>query len=378
MPRQIELALLPMGYSTCFAVAGDTVNIQMKEFLSSEDGNDFIARLEGVSNCFSQAFAINGGVKPSQVDHFLAIVSKDRKATVYCNELGIVAKVHVKKSKVDAGDLILKDDIADIDELELNDAEGRIVTVPDDCGVVLLLSAGWRKGLYYDYSVLREGAANRTDNIPRLFAHFYSRLVFQEMYSITDAQWERLIFWGWFPFIGLSDSNRRELLAWTTADREPPASLFEGFCTNFQTRLATQLECWKRSPLLASHADFLQTAYDRYAAKDYLSCISVLYPRIEGLLRNLFVAETTQGTPRQATMVQRLVERRPEHSVLLPRPFERYLLNVFFRAFDERKGQLPLSRHTVGHGISNAGDYNFIQASLGFMVIDQVYFYLGE
>lgn len=377
MPREIKLKLLPVGYSACFATAGEPVHVVTKEFVSSEDGNDFITRLEGVSNCLAPVFDLEEGVRPSQVDHLLAIVRRDETATVYCNELCITATVQIKKPKVDAGEFIMKDDIADIDELDFRDAQNNTIVVPADCGVVAILSVGWRKGLYFDYSVFRVGAAPRTDDLKRLFGRFYARLVFQEIYSITDAQWDRLIGWGWFPFMGLHDSKRRELLAWTNADREPPMALFEEFCVSFQPRLAAHLESWKKSPMLASHADFLQSAYERYLAKDYVSCISILYPRIEGLLRTLFIADTPSGKPTQSTMVQRLVERRPEHSVLLPRPFERYLLQVFFRNFDERSGDVPLSRHSVGHGVSNAADYDLIKASLGFLVVDQILFYLS-
>src|SRR5262245_7307814 len=77
-----------------------------------------------------------------------------------------------------------------------NDAHDNTAVIPDDCGVVLILSRGWRKCLFYDYSVLPPDAGRRTDHLPRLFGHFLARLWFQEVYSSTDVQWGRLFDWG--------------------------------------------------------------------------------------------------------------------------------------------------------------------------------------
>src|SRR6266852_6158827 len=176
------------------------VLVRAKEFLSSEDGNDFISRLDMISQSFAPVFG-PGGIFPSQVDNFLAIVKKDRDAIVYCNELGMIMTVRAKKMHVNAGDPVSADDIADVDRLDLEDGNGTPIQIPADCGVALVLSQGWRKGVFYDYTVFHPEATDRKDDLPRLFGHFYARLLFQEMFSLTEDQWQRLMEWGWFPFI---------------------------------------------------------------------------------------------------------------------------------------------------------------------------------
>lgn len=356
-----------------FALDGEQVELCTKEFLSSEDGNDFISRLEGVSDCFAQAFAPHG-VFPSQVDHFLAIVRKDRTATVYCNELNMVALVRAK-GRIEKGGAVTKDNLADVARIEFRDNEGKIIDVPSDCGLALVFSVGWRKGVYYDYSVFPKDAPDRTDDLSALFGQFYARLLFQEIYSITEDQWQRMTEWGWFPFIWMSTSDRTKLIDWATQTRDPRPVL-EEICNNFRKVIADRVESWRTNTLLSDHMEFIESAKQNYLAENYIGTIQVLFPRIEGVMRKLFALEKPNEKATQDKMVSNLVTNQFVHSVLLPNRFHQYVLEFFFRNFDEQAGKFPLSRHSVAHGTSLAADYDFVRASVGFMILDQIYYYL--
>jgi hypothetical protein len=52
------------------------------------------------------------------------------------------------------------------------------------------------------------------------------------------------------------------------------------------------------------------------------------------------------------------------------------LLACYFKGFDLTSGSVPLSRHTVGHGVSQGDDYTFMRSTLLFMVIDEVFSFL--
>src|SRR6266568_8715317 len=67
----------------------------------------------------------------------------DRSATVYLNEIKFIASVR-SKSTLAAGDPVRNDDIADI--VRIN-PEG--VIVHEGAAAVVLLSAGWRKAIYF-------------------------------------------------------------------------------------------------------------------------------------------------------------------------------------------------------------------------------------
>ena len=139
-----------------------------------------------------------------------------------------------------------------------------------------------------------------------------------------------------------------------------------------------RLRGWQRRELLDQQMGFLTTALERFRAGDNVSCISVLYPRVEGVMRCLFAQENPGQRADQEEMVVNLVENQYPHSMLLPQRFRDYLGAVYFQGFDLSKGSLPLSRHTVAHGVSQAGDYDFIRAAVGFMIFDQLFHYLTD
>ena len=61
-----------------------TVRVRCTEFVSSEDGQELIRRLEGFPTELLGMVAAQGRVvAPSQVDHLLAVIRPDRTGTVY-------------------------------------------------------------------------------------------------------------------------------------------------------------------------------------------------------------------------------------------------------------------------------------------------------
>jgi hypothetical protein len=358
---------------------GDTVRALYRGFVSTENGNLFYRMLDGLSGVYAAAFGLDG-TRPSKVDHFLAVISPDRRATLYCNELSMIPRIRVNRAipeGVRAGDDVYIDDIADVEEMELWDTADNPIRIPDEHGYELILSHGWRKALVFDYGVLIPEGRPRTRSVSRVFGHAYARLAFQEMYSLTDAQWKRLFEWGWFPFIGITHEHRWRLVDWAAGDRYP-APLLEEICRTFTSNLESRIETWRRHGLLAAEMPFLTTARDRFRAGDNVSCISVLYPRIEGLMRRLYAQENPGQDPNQVTMVANLIENHYPESMLLPERFGAYLREVYFRDFDLSRDDVRLSRNSHAHGVSEAGDYDFIRAAVGFMIVGQIAHFLSD
>jgi hypothetical protein len=95
--------------------------------------------------------------------------------------------------------------------------------------------------------------------------------------------------------------------------------------------------CWKYDYLNERMA-FLRQAKERLGTQDYLSCINLMYPQIEGVLRSLFVDENPDvRRPEQDEMVSNLVENKYAHSVLLPKRFEDFLMRVYFHGFNLKR-----------------------------------------
>lgn len=181
MRYTLQLPNLPAGYALHSVKKGDKLKLICKEFVSSEDGDLLISRLEGLN-----VFLSNQQIKPSQIDNLLAIVHPDKKADVLINEAEVIMNIKLKKS-VKKGECIFVDDIADIKSISFAN-----ISLPDNCGVLYLFSAGWRKGFYYDYSVFNQKNKIRDYNLNELFGNYYAYLWFQNLYKITTNDWEKL------------------------------------------------------------------------------------------------------------------------------------------------------------------------------------------
>lgn len=113
MPFEIFFDNLPAGYSLSAEKAGDKIKVSDCEFVSSEDDDTFINRLDGIPNDIISKLPPTSGLKASIIDHMIVILKKDKSATVYINEIEFIGNIQVKKS-VKKGEAIFADDIADI------------------------------------------------------------------------------------------------------------------------------------------------------------------------------------------------------------------------------------------------------------------------
>jgi hypothetical protein len=374
MPHEVTFDLLPVGHVAEGCKGGGMVKICPSAFLSTEDGQTFIHRLEGFPSKLLEKLPNNARVYPSQVDHLLAVIRRDRTATVYVNELGIVLGTMLGRS-IQKGEHIFKNDIVDIATMEF---EG--VSIPNDAGVVLVFSVGWRKGLFYDFSPLRPTEdIRRTVSLSSLFGQCYTHVLFQERFSILESVWEALFKAKWFPFAALRNETLDELLAharagWDLGDLTPKIA------QEVKDKLPQFIEGWRAHPAFADHLTILEKAAEHFAKTDYLSASGLLFPRIEGLMRSnhtLTGAETTPNKQKNlSASAVRARDGRPA-CLLLPHKFEQYLSDVYFASFQPGEKQIGISRNSVGHGVASADEFNEKAAVLGLLVTQQLLYCFG-
>src|SRR5205807_4325674 len=207
----ITLKELGVGYTATSARKGENASIIVREFTSSEDGDLFIGRLEGIPSAIIEALPSESQVKSSTVDRLLAIIRRDQSATVYVNdELGLLVDFVIKGRDIEAGQPVFSNDIADIRKLTFHE-----ITVPVDAGIVFLFSQGWRKGLYYDLRPLMppEFPAREYD-LEKLCGQFFAYVKFQHLFKVTDAEWNALIAQKWFPFVSLKNETIKSIISY--------------------------------------------------------------------------------------------------------------------------------------------------------------------
>lgn len=359
----------PAGYSATEAKSGENVSLITREFTSSEDGDKFISRLDGIPTEVINLLPKNLNIRCSTVDHMLAIFHQDGQCDVF-NELNLIAKAHVKKS-IKKGDPVYEDDFADIVSLEFEGIE-----IPKDVGYFVILSKGWRKGFFFDFMPIVENDYTIDYDIWSTLGHFYNYLFFQDLYKISDAEWERLFEKQWFPFIGLKKKTITSMLNYIKVNWDCD-ELLTDIATEIEDVLPEFIEKWRNSHIFDEHIVLLERAVERFMEKDYISSTSILFPRIEGVLRSvnqsINCTEHTQKNLAKAPMEMSQIPKG-RYSRILPTKFNDYLNKIYFANFAPEK-PATISRNSVGHGVANSSDFSLKSSIIGFLVLEQLFYH---
>jgi hypothetical protein len=373
-PRSYEVRLdaPPAGYALESATEGQTARVAVREFTSSGDGEVFISRLEGIPQQLLSLLPLDAQVRPSMIDHLVAIIRKDLTATVYLNECEIRMQARSARP-LEAGEAIFEDDIVDIARLSFEGVE-----FPPDAGVACVFSFGWRKGFFFDVEPLGIDGPVREYDVGELLGAYMAYLGNQQLFSLDEGDWNFLIERGWFPFASLPKQVTKNLVGFTKSRIDVDVVLPQ-MLDAVKAAVPVFRERWSGSQLLEPHLDLLLHALDEFEEGDYISCTSIVYPRIEGILRSIHEALGEEEGASQKVLTRVSTEAREEdlhpYSWLLPAPFRRFIEEAYFANFTP--GQpATLSRNTVGHGVATAEQFNEKAACLGLLVVDQLFYYL--
>ena len=240
-PLKSTWGCLPAGYAVTSARASETVSVQFREFTSTEDGQHFIQRLEGLPNDILQK--LPAPIPASKVDHMLALCRRDGSATVYLNELDLRASVRASRP-IEAGEAVTRDDFVDFERLEIG------VQVPKDVGALFIFSVGWRKGLFYDFGPVGGPSPRpREDDIAAILGRCYCHVLFQERFRISDSEWDKLLKTQWFPFAAMRAATIDKLLNYVRSGWEPD-DLLDDIVLQAKDNVSRMLRGWR------SHSSF--------------------------------------------------------------------------------------------------------------------------
>lgn len=264
-----------------------------------------------------------------------------------------------------------EDDIVDIDSVRF---EG--VSAPPDAAVVCIFSSGWRKGLFFDVSPLSAEAHAREYDLEKILGSYYAYLLNQSVFKLSESEWRRLFHESWFPFVSLPKRLVRQMVAAARSGIDVDGYLPE-IVAAVKNMVPALRSRWSEAALFAPHLPLLNHALDRFAADDHVSATAILYPSIEGLLRSIHevLGSSVRPTAKNLsnTAVRHLDGETHDHSWLLPDLFNRFLQDVYFAGFAPGV-PATLSRHSVGHGVASASDFNGKAACIGILIVDQLRF----
>ena len=369
---EVMLDDIPAGFALSSGEKGQTVEVEPRRFLTTDDGETLYIYLDGISSQFLNKNLTGRGMKISQIDQCLVVITKNKVAKVYINDFPTALEI-VSKGNVQKGQPITKEDIADIQKVIFPTIE-----IEQDNGIIYIFSYGWRKALYFDYTPLRPGSKSTLGDIGSLFAKFYTIMLFKELFHLNDSILNEMYDEGWFPFVrilGRKFENLYKDFENRFSSKSGEKTIVEHFGKD---TLKEMLASWKGKDLFQPHIPFLERGMERYLAGDYISSISILFPRIEGILRYVYLGE--KGKPTQTSLVSNLWKKVSEKcldtSLFLPDRFREYLKRFYFANFNLETGELDLSRHTIGHGVARQQDFQRVKALQGILILDQLFYYL--
>ena len=230
--------------------------IEIRGIHTFDEGLTFYNVLDGLNSYLQKA-----ACPPSQVDRMLLIVLRD-KTFMYLNDnLPLTWDVRVKR-QLNAGERVFRNDIAGIRQVNFPGIE-----VPEQSGFLLLLSAGWRRGVCFDLQALEPVTAVNSQEV---FAGFkqmagllLTHLWFTGKFLLESTDWDEVIEAGWFPFIFLADDLWEGLFKAVKYDGDLQAEeqrVYEAFLESCEERLSNR----SLNRRCADHMDFLRSAVEAY------------------------------------------------------------------------------------------------------------------
>lgn len=345
-PVVVPTGEVPAGFLASDARPGEEVLIEVCGYHTFDEGLQFYSILAGFDKHVRHA-----GLSESCIDRMLVCITRE-ETHIYANDqLRMTARMRSKRS-IKAGEAVSRDDIAGIDRVDFPG-----VHPPAACGFLLLISAGWRKGMCFDLRPIapdhQATSEEAFDSVKQMGGMVLTHLHFTERFLLSNRDWGRVLRAGWFPFVFLPENLWHGLVTsisngWDLQRDEQ--QIHERWLSKCDERLTS----WKANRHFADHMDFLERAVRAYKEQDWLTVVSVATPRVEGLMRKAF-----GSWGKQREVIDRLAanikQREHDRSLLFPDRLRQYFHKVFFRFTEFSNSDLPSTRHTLAHGLV-AGD----------------------
>jgi hypothetical protein len=203
--------------------------------------------------------------------------------------------------------------------------------------------------------------------------------IFRDNKDINEATNQLLEDEGWFPYIRIIGHRYQNLVRAVKAGQDVDragTSLVDSFSNG---ELEKMVSMWLTNRIFEPHKSFIELSIKRYKEGDYMSAISNISQRVEGILQYLLTGMGIKIT--QGNMVKTLEDisekKYNDLQVFNVKEFCVFFKKYYFKNFDINTGDVKLSRHSAGHGIVLEKGYTKTKAFILYMVIDQLYFFLN-
>lgn len=359
-----------VGTAVHSAEGGENVPLYSRGFLRPETSDNFYPMLEALEKEYLQEFYKEKKATCNQVEHFLALISKS-KIEVFVNEPQRIMHA-IATEPLKAGAPVYRHQFAGYARIEFENLE-----IPQNIGFAHFFRSHWRMGLYIDFMPILD--ENHTlGRMEFLLAQCYNLVVFDDITSSDISVMQDLFTVGWFPFMPLIAHSLYLPLVSRKKENKPLTASEERIVLFFdENRLKSLVDSWKEGILFKDRFELIANGLERYLQQDWISCISIIYPQIDGILIELGPEKGKSYRPK--TILDRtdslLQSERP--ITLFPSLFGQYLDNFFYRNISLSTSNKEFSRHTIAHGLANKSAYTKKYALIGFLILAQINLYFS-
>ena len=373
------------GFATENAKGKDTVKVLTRALLTSNDP-EFYEYSEQISNIFLS----KKGILIGAVYQFLVIIHQDLSADLYVNNFQVDVEIKIKRSAI-KGELIRQSDVVDISKVEFPQ-----IKIVETDKIIYCFKVGWRFGLFFDLTTrVQPVSAPYPIQVEKLniekmrlsIGDLYRYLSFYHVYKVleSDTQFKEMIEDGWFPFVEILAGEYKKLseVYKNKFDFENKINVIvESFN---EERIKKITKKWWKNKIFSEKKILIDAGINAYlqnTEEGFISCIKDLYSETEGILREIYLAETGKSNGvKSSDLISCIIEKaknksKSNSSLLFPLPFLKYLQSVFFANFDIESGSVDLSRHSSSHGVAGAQQYTKSRALQSILILDQIYFYI--
>ena len=317
------------------------------------------------------------------IKRLLIVLPKEARSQVFINdEIEVRVRADTKWGNMRVGQEVSLHDLVDICGVEFNQ-------IGSQDGWALMWHDGRRYQLWFDFV----SSFRVSDDDPerrRSFEDAFLRFIWQTWLGpsleLDGNAAKALEDQGWWPAVALLPHPWAQMVHRVTSVGVPDA---ERCALDFFTadRLDALVSRWQASSHFTAHADVIAVGLEAYKAGNYIAAVSVLVPRVEGVLTTVALKhdQTLASLARhqdRAPFVRRIAALASTEGVIRSEAVSRYaqyLERVYFGRFDWRNslaGQRSRSRHALAHGAQS--DFDQVLALQAILALDSAFFLIDK
>lgn len=311
----------------------------------------------------------------SRADTVFVVIHPDDTGEIWADTAAMATFSALKRpGPMQAGTVLFENDIADITGLWFP-----LVEVGPQDRIICIVREGWRFSLFFDLDREKELSI---EDARRTLGALYRRMRYADLYSAVADQpnFTALVRQGWFPFLELMTGEFTALLnaqqaGWPLSGQESRL-----LATFDEPRLDRIFARWMERPILKAKEEILRPAISAFKRNEPVTVIKILLSEIEGVMAAAHRAAKGESTHRidklRAFMIE-LAEQRSggKDTLFFPVEFGNYLRDCTYAGFSPGDAGPAGSRHAVGHGAVEPGEYTMVRALQVILTMDQIAFY---